>query len=178
MTTSGRCRHIVLNHVESGALVDAEPQSALRGQLQRMKAAYADLGAAVQSHGDRGGRPARALDGTQGRGVGYDVPRRFQPAALSELVVEEDGLAISRPSLHRILIAAPVTWRRVRGDCFGTNAGATATQSRDASEARHQPARPTGRAGTVPESGRCLGDAGPSPSTHHQALTAVAYSNA
>ena len=54
MTTSEQRRLIVLNHLESGALVNAEAARLLDlsvRQLQRMKAAYADLGAAALSHG-------------------------------------------------------------------------------------------------------------------------------
>ena len=65
MTTSEQRRLIVLNHLESGALVNAEAARLLElsvRQLQRMKAAYAELGAAALSHGNRGRRPAHALD--------------------------------------------------------------------------------------------------------------------
>lgn len=87
LTTSEQRRLIVLNHLESGALVNAEAARLLDlsvRQLQRMKAAYADLGAAALSHGNRGRRPVHALDpelGAQGGGAGDHYLCRFQPAA-------------------------------------------------------------------------------------------------
>lgn len=54
MTTSEPRRLIVLNHLESGALVNAEAARLLDlsvRQLHRMKAAYADSGAAPLAHG-------------------------------------------------------------------------------------------------------------------------------
>jgi hypothetical protein len=65
LTTSEQHRLIVLNHLESGALVNAEAARLLDlsvRQLQRMKAADADLGAAALSSGNRGRRPVHALD--------------------------------------------------------------------------------------------------------------------
>ena len=73
MTTAEQRRLIVLNHLESGALVNAEAARLLDlsvRQLQRMKAAYADLGAAALSHGNRGRRPVHALDAEPARRVG------------------------------------------------------------------------------------------------------------
>ena len=64
-TGQPRRRLIVLNHLESGALVNAEAARLLDlsvRQLQRMKVAYADSGAAALSHGNRGRRPVHALD--------------------------------------------------------------------------------------------------------------------
>lgn len=60
MTTAEQRRLIVLNHFEAGALVNAEAAPLLGlsvRQLQPMKAAYSELGAAALSHGNRGRRP-------------------------------------------------------------------------------------------------------------------------
>ena len=86
LTTAEQRRLIVLNHLESGALVNAEAARLLDlsvRQLQRMKAAYADLGAAALSHGNRGRRPVHALDPELARKVvelATTTYARFQPA--------------------------------------------------------------------------------------------------
>ena len=76
---AGSYRLIVLNHLESGALVNAGAARLLDlsvRQLQRMKAAYADSGAAALSHGNRGRRPVHALDPELARYSGHpDVTR-------------------------------------------------------------------------------------------------------
>jgi hypothetical protein len=73
LATSEQRRLVVLNHLESGALVNAEAARLLDlsvRQLQRMKAAYADLGAAALTHGNRGRRPVHAPDrGASGLGL-------------------------------------------------------------------------------------------------------------
>jgi transposase len=120
LTTAEQRRLIVLNHLESGALVNAEAARLLElsvRQLQRMKAAYAELGAAALSHGNRGRRPAHALDPELARRVvelATTTYAGFNQQHLTELLVEEHGLAISRPSVHRILTAAGVPAPRKR----------------------------------------------------------------
>jgi transposase len=120
LTTSEQRRLIVLNHLESGALVNAEAARLLDlsvRQLQRMKAAYADVGAAALSHGNRGRRPRHALDPEVARKVvelATTTYAGFNQQHLSELLVEEHGLVISRPSVHRILTAAGVPAPRKR----------------------------------------------------------------
>jgi hypothetical protein len=85
LTTSEQRRLIVLNHLESGALVNAEAARLLDlsvRQLQRMKAAYAEVGAAALSHGNRGRRPMHALAPELARMVVGDHDlRRFQLSA-------------------------------------------------------------------------------------------------
>jgi transposase len=120
LTTSEQRRLIVLNHLESGALVKAEAARLLDlsvRQLQRMKAAYADSGAAALSHGNRGRRPVHALDPELAHRVvelATTTYAGFNQQHLTELLVEEHGLAISRPSVHRILTAAGVPAPRKR----------------------------------------------------------------
>ena len=120
LTTAEQRRLIVLNHLESGALVNAEAARLLDlsvRQLQRMKAAYADLGAAALSHGNRGRRPVHALDPELARRVvelATTTYAGFNQQHLTELLVEEHGLAISRPSVHRILTAAGIPAPRKR----------------------------------------------------------------
>lgn len=120
LTTSEQRRLIVLNHLESGALVNAEAARLLEisvRQLQRMKAAYADVGAAALSHGNRGRRPVHALDPELARRVvelATTTYAGFNQQHLTELLVEEHGLVISRPSVHRILSAAGIPAPRKR----------------------------------------------------------------
>ena len=106
LTTSEQRRLIVLNHLESGALVNAEAARLLDlsgRQLQRMKAAYAELGAAALSHGNRGRRPVHALDTELARKVvelATTTYAGFNQQHLTELLVEEHGFHIQaqRPS--------------------------------------------------------------------------------
>lgn|GEM_PF-684364 len=120
MTTSEQRRLTVVNHVESGALVNAKAARLLDlsvRQLQRMKAADADLGAAALSNGNRGRRPVHALDPELARRVvelATATYASFNQQHQTELLVEEHGLAISRPSIHRILNAAGVPAPRKR----------------------------------------------------------------
>jgi Winged helix-turn helix len=86
LTTSEQRRLIVLNHLESGALVNAEAARLLDlsvRQLQRIKAAYSASGAAALSHGNRGRGPVHALDpelALQGGRVGHhDLCRISRP---------------------------------------------------------------------------------------------------
>lgn len=86
-------------------------------QLQRMKAAYADVGAAALSHGNRGRRPVHALDPELARKVvelATTTYAGFNQQHLTELLVEEHSLVISRPSVHRILSAAGIPAPRKR----------------------------------------------------------------
>src|SRR5438477_13176981 len=58
-------RLLVLNHLEAGALVNAEAAELLGisiRQVRRLRAAYRKRGAAALAHGNRGRRPAHALD--------------------------------------------------------------------------------------------------------------------
>jgi len=120
LTTSEQRRLIVLNHLESGALVNAEAARLLElsvRQLQRMKAAYAELGAVALSHGNRGRRPAHALDPELMRRVvelATTTYAGFNRQHLTEMLSEEHELSISRPSVHRILAAAGIPAPRQR----------------------------------------------------------------
>jgi transposase len=131
LTTAEQRRHIVLNHLEAGALVNAEAARLLDlsvRQLQRMKAAYADLGAAARSHGNRGRRPAHALDPELARKVVELVSTTyagFNRQHLTEVLIEEHGLVISRPSVHRILTASGVTAIPRPGCCSRSTAAGT-----------------------------------------------------
>ena len=58
-------RLMVLNHIESGALVSREAAELLGlsvRHLRGLRTAYRKQGAAAVAHGNRGRRPAHALD--------------------------------------------------------------------------------------------------------------------
>ena len=58
-------RLLVLNHLEAGALFNAEAAELLGisiRQVRRLRAAYRERGAAALAHGNRGRRPAHAID--------------------------------------------------------------------------------------------------------------------
>ena len=112
LTTSEQRRLIVLNHLESGALVNAEAARLLGlsvRQLQRMKAAYAELGAVALSHGNRGRRPTHALDPELIRRVvelATTTYAGFNRQHLTEMLSEEHELTISDPEIWRSLRSA------------------------------------------------------------------------
>jgi hypothetical protein len=65
MNRAEQRRLLVLNHLEAGALVNAEAAELLGvsiRQVRRLRAAYRERGAAALAHGNRGRRPAHALD--------------------------------------------------------------------------------------------------------------------
>ena len=114
-------RLLVLNHLEAGALVNAEAAELLGisiRQVRRLRAAYRERGAAALAHGNRGRRPAHAIDpSTAARVVelATSTYAGFNREHLTEMLAEQEGIALSRPSVHRILAnagVAPVRKRR------------------------------------------------------------------
>jgi hypothetical protein len=152
LTTSEQRRLIVLNHLESGALVNAEAARLVDlsvRQLQRMKAAYVEFGAAALAHGNRGRRPVHALDPELARKVvelATTTYAGFNQQHLTELLVEEhaDPGPASIASSPR-----PASRRPVSGDRLGTDAGVIATPRR-ACFYRSTPAGTTGWKGGDP----------------------------
>ena len=108
-------RLIVLNHVAAGALSNVEAAEILGmsvRQVQRLHAEYRRVGAAALVHGNRGRRPAHALDPEVARRVvelATDTYAGFNQQHLTEMLNEREGLEISRPSVHRILTRAGVS---------------------------------------------------------------------
>ena len=113
-------RVTVLNHLASGALVNSQAARLLGisvRQLQRLHRAYAAQGVAGLAHGNRG-RPARnAVDAqTAARIVelARTVYQGFNHQHLTEMLAEKHGIALSRPTVRRILLAAGITSPRHR----------------------------------------------------------------
>ena len=111
---------MILNQVAAGALVNAEGASLLGlsvRQLQRVRAAYRQTGAAALTHGNRGRRPSNALEaGVVDRVLELATTKYlgFNQHHLTEMLTEHEGLTLSRPSVHRILKAAGVAAPRKR----------------------------------------------------------------
>src|SRR2546430_3395738 len=65
LTRSEQRRLLLLNHLQSGALVNAQAASLLGisiRQVRRLRRRYEAEGAAALAHGNRGRRPVHALD--------------------------------------------------------------------------------------------------------------------
>jgi len=113
-------RLMVLNQLQAGGLVNAEA-SGLLGlsvrQVQRLHAAYGERGAAALVHGNRGRPSARALDPELAARVVALAKGKytgFNQHHLTEKLAEEEGVQLSRPTIHRILKAAGIAAPRRR----------------------------------------------------------------
>jgi transposase len=113
-------RIIVLNHLESGALTNAAASELLgisRRQLQRVHKAYRDEGVAGLVHGNRG-RPAHnAVDAEVAARVvelARDKYTGFNQQHLTEMLSENHGIELSRPTVRRILLVAGISSPRRR----------------------------------------------------------------
>lgn len=113
-------RLLVLNHLEAGALVNAEAAELLGvtiRQVRRLRAAYREHGAAALAHGNRGRRPAHAIDPSVAARVvelATGTYAGFNREHLCEMLAEHEGIALSRPSVQRILARAGVAPVRTR----------------------------------------------------------------
>jgi transposase len=113
-------RVVVLNHLDSGALNKLEAAELLgisKRQLQRLHKAYSETGVAGLVHGNRG-RPAHnAIDaGLAARVVelARDKYSGFNHQHLTEMLVENHGIQLSRPTVRRILLQAGISSPRRR----------------------------------------------------------------
>lgn len=114
-------RALVLNQLLAG-LVTVEEAAVLLGRsvrhLQRLKAAYQARGAAAVGHGKRGRTPAWATaPDTAARIVALarGPSAGFTHQHFTELLAERQGVAVSRSTVRRLLLAAglaPVRSRR------------------------------------------------------------------
>jgi transposase len=114
-------RLLVLNHLEAGAIINAEAAELLGisiRQVRRLRAAYRERGAAALAHGNRGRRPAHAIDPSLAARVvelATSTYAGFNREHLTEMLAEHEGIELSRPSVQRILAnagVAPVRKRR------------------------------------------------------------------
>lgn len=102
----------VLNHLASGALVNSQAARLLGisvRQLQRLHRAYLEQGVAGLAHGNRG-RPAQNAVDSQTATRIVELARTtyqgFNQQHLTEMLAENHGIALSRPTVRRILLAA------------------------------------------------------------------------
>jgi transposase len=113
-------RIIVLNHLASGALVNAEAAKLLgisKRQLQRLRRAYSESGAAGLVHGNRGRAAHNAIEAAVAARVvelAKDKYRGFNQQHLSEMLAESEGIKLSRPTVRRILLQAGISSPRRR----------------------------------------------------------------
>ena len=113
-------RLLVLNQLQAGGLVNAEAASLLGlsvRQVQRLHAAYGERGAAALVHGNRGRPSAHALDPELAARVVALAKGKytgFNQHHLTEKLAEEEGVQLSRPTIHRILKAAGIAAPRRR----------------------------------------------------------------
>ena len=120
LTGEEQRRLLVLNHLEAGALVNAEAATLLGvsvRQLRRLRSAYRDRGAAALAHGNRGRMPAHALDPAVASRVvalATSTYAGFNRQHLTEMLAENEGIVLSRSSVQRILAAAGVAPTRTR----------------------------------------------------------------
>lgn len=120
LTTSEQRRLLVLNQLEAGALVNAEAAQLLNlsvRQLRRLRSDYRTRGAAALSHGNRGRQPHNAVDAELARRVVELATTKyvgFNQQHLTEMLAEEEGITLSRPTVHRILKGAGVPAPRRR----------------------------------------------------------------
>ena len=113
-------RIVVLNHLESGALLNAEASKLLgisTRQLQRLHKAYSEQGVAGLVHGNRGRPACNAVD-TQIAARVIELARDkyagFNHQHLTEMLAENHGIELSRPTVRRILLAAGIPSPRRR----------------------------------------------------------------
>ncbi len=105
-------RVMVLNRVERRELVGREA-AGLMGlslrQVRRLLAAYRREGVAAMAHGNRGRRPAHAM-GEEVRKLVVALAQGPYAGCnhyhLTEILVEREGLSLSRSTVRRILVVA------------------------------------------------------------------------
>jgi transposase len=113
-------RIIVLNHLESGALTNAAASELLgisKRQLQRLHKAYRDEGLAGLVHGNRGRAAHNAVDAEVAARVvelARDKYTGFNQQHLTEMLAENHGIDLSRPTVRRILLVAGISSPRHR----------------------------------------------------------------
>ncbi|MGH2437820.1 MAG: ISNCY family transposase [bacterium] len=112
MTQRAQQQLIVLNALERGELRMTEAADLLglsTRQIRRLRRAYRRHGPKALVHGNRGRpSPRRVADTTRARIVhlAQTTYAGINHTHLSELLAEREGLALSQPTIHRILRAA------------------------------------------------------------------------
>ncbi len=104
-------RLVVLNQVGRGELVGLEAAEVLGlslRQVRRLLAAYQKEGAAGLAHSNRGRKPCHALEHRlkeQVMGLARTTYAGCNTQHFTELLVEREGVVISRSSVRRILLS-------------------------------------------------------------------------
>lgn len=120
LNRSDQRRLLVLNHLQSASLVNAQAASLLGisiRQVRRLRRRYEAEGAAGLVHGNRGRRPRHALDPQLAARVTELAKTKyagFNQHHFTEMLAEHEGLVLSRSSVHRILRAAGIPAPRQR----------------------------------------------------------------
>ena len=110
----------MLNQVEAGRMIGREASEVLDLSLRharRLLAAYRKEGAAALAHGNRGRKPHNALDDGVRRKVselGGSTYAGCNNQHTTELLVEREGITLSRSSVRRILLGAGIRSPRKR----------------------------------------------------------------
>ncbi|MGD9713871.1 MAG: ISNCY family transposase [Thermomicrobiales bacterium] len=108
LTGKEQIRLMVVTQVMTGELAVAEAASMLglsERQIHRLKAACREQGAAGIIHGNRGRQPVHRLPSTTRERVVALLQTRYagvNDTHAQELLAEQEGISISRPTLHRI----------------------------------------------------------------------------
>ena len=111
---------MVLNQVEGGRMRGREASEVLGLSLRhvrRLLAAYREEGAQALAHGNRGRKPHNVLDkGVRMRvsELGGSTYAGCNNQHLTELLVEREGITLSRSSVRRILLGAGIRSPRKR----------------------------------------------------------------
>lgn len=120
MNRTEQRRIVVLSHLDSGALVNAEAAELLgisKRQLQRLHKAFGERGVVGLVHGNRD-RPAHnAVDAAIAARVlelAREKYKGFNHQHLTEMLAENEGIELSRPTVRRILLKAGISSPRRR----------------------------------------------------------------
>lgn len=120
LSTKEQRRLMVLNHLGSGAISGKEGAELLglsERQLRRLRRGYERIGAKALAHGNRGRRPANAVDAKlQARVVELAKTRYagFNQQHFTEMLAEREGVQLSRQTVNRILTKAGIVSPRRR----------------------------------------------------------------
>src|SRR5713226_1654588 len=120
LNSSEQRRVSVLNHLDSGALVNSEAAQLLgisARQVQRLHRAYSQQGVAGLVHGNRGRPASNLVDRATAERI-VELARTkyqgFNHQHLTEMLAENHSIVLSRPTVRRILLAAGIASPRRR----------------------------------------------------------------
>jgi transposase len=120
LTMKEQRRLMVINKVERGEIGGREASDVLEislRHLRRMLVAYRKEGAVALAHGNRGRKPANAIEEGVRRCV-VDLARStylgFNQQHFTELLAEREGICLSRSSVRNILLASGIKSPRKR----------------------------------------------------------------